>query len=143
MARELSELLGELSNQARKVEDTFAEVAEETDAKAAERRDQTRAAAKAAVDTMDASITAVEESVEGNWRALTSPRCGARRGAGRGGRSTGRASDRVREGRDRDRRVGCDGCGGRPPRGRGTQARVTARPAAAEWNGAWARMDLS
>ena len=71
MARELSELLGELSNQARKVEDTFAEVAEETDAKAAERRDQTRAAAKAAVDTMDASITAVEESVEGNWRALT------------------------------------------------------------------------
>ena len=71
MARELSELLGELSNQARKVEDTFAAVAEETDAKAAERRDQTRAAAKTAVDTMDASITAVEESVEGNWRVLT------------------------------------------------------------------------
>jgi hypothetical protein len=71
MARELSELLGELSNQARKVEDTFAAVAEETDAKAAERRDQTRTAAKTAVDTMDASIAAVEESVEGNWRVLT------------------------------------------------------------------------
>jgi hypothetical protein len=71
MARELSELLADLSNQAKRVEDAFAAVAEETDARVAERRDQTRAAATAAVDTMAASVTAAEESVAGNWQALT------------------------------------------------------------------------
>lgn len=72
MARELSELLSDLSTQAKKVEDAFAAVAEETDARAAERRDQTRQAATAAVDTLDASISAVGESVSGNWQALNS-----------------------------------------------------------------------
>jgi hypothetical protein len=70
MAKELSEQLADLSTQAKKVEDGFAAIAEETDAKAAERRDKTRAAATAAVDQLDQSVTAVEDSVAGHWQAL-------------------------------------------------------------------------
>jgi hypothetical protein len=70
MAKELSEQLADLSTQAKKVEDAFAAIAEETDAKAAERRDKTRAAATAAVDTLEQGVSSVEDSVAGHWRAL-------------------------------------------------------------------------
>jgi hypothetical protein len=53
MAKEMSVLLAALSSQAKKVEDDFAAIAEETDAKAVERRDRTRATATAAVDSLD------------------------------------------------------------------------------------------
>jgi hypothetical protein len=72
MAKELSEQLADLSTEAKKVEDGFAAIAEETDAKAAERRDKTRAAATAAVDHLDQSATAVGDSVAGHWQALQS-----------------------------------------------------------------------
>jgi hypothetical protein len=70
MAKELSEQLADLSSQAKKVEDAFAAIAEETDAKAAERRDKTRAAATAAVNDLEQNIASVEDSVAGHWRAL-------------------------------------------------------------------------
>ncbi len=70
MVKELSEQLADLSNQAKQVEDAFAALAEETDAKAAERRDNTRAAAAAAVDKVEQSVSSVEDSVAGHWRAL-------------------------------------------------------------------------
>jgi hypothetical protein len=70
VVKELSEQLAELSNQAKQVEDAFAAIAEETDAKAAERRDSTRAAAAAAVDKVEQSVSSVEDSVAGHWRAL-------------------------------------------------------------------------
>ncbi len=70
MAKELSEQLADLSTQAKKVEDAFAAIAEETDAKAAERRDKTRAAATAAVNDLQQDIASVEDSVAGHWRAL-------------------------------------------------------------------------
>jgi hypothetical protein len=70
MAKELSEQLADISAQAKQVEDAFAGIAEETDAKAAERRDKTRAAATAAVDHLDKGATAVGDSVAGHWRAL-------------------------------------------------------------------------
>jgi Cu/Ag efflux pump CusA len=70
MAKELSEQLADLSAQARKVEDAFAAIAEETDAKAAERRDRTRAAAASAVDNLEQGVSSVEDSVAGHWRAL-------------------------------------------------------------------------
>ena len=70
MAKELSEQLSDLSTQAKKVEDAFAAIAEETDAKAAERRDKTRAAATAAVNDLEQGISSVEDSVAGHWRAL-------------------------------------------------------------------------
>ena len=72
MVKELSAQLAEMSNQAKQVEDAFAAIAEETDAKAAERRDKTRAAASAAVDRLDQSATAVGDSVAGHWQALQS-----------------------------------------------------------------------
>ena len=65
MAKELSELLAELSTQAKNVEDDFAAIAEETDAKAAERRDRTRAAATAAVDSLEQGVSSVEDV--GRW----------------------------------------------------------------------------
>jgi hypothetical protein len=70
VVKELSEQLADLSNQAKQVEDAFAALAEETDAKAAERRDNTRAAAAAAVDKVEQSVSSVEDSVAGHWRAL-------------------------------------------------------------------------
>jgi Holliday junction resolvasome RuvABC endonuclease subunit len=70
VAKELSELLAELSTQAKNVEDDFAAIAEETDAKAAERRDRTRAAATAAVDSLEQGVSSVEDAVAGHWRAL-------------------------------------------------------------------------
>ncbi len=70
MAKELSDLLADLSNEARKVEEAFAAVAQETDAKAAERRDKTRAEATAVVDKMERGVAGVEDSVAGHLRAL-------------------------------------------------------------------------
>jgi phosphate uptake regulator len=70
MAKEMSELLADLSSQSKKVEDAFAAIAEETDAVAAERRDKTRAAAATAIDNLDQGLTAVDDSVAGHWRAL-------------------------------------------------------------------------
>jgi hypothetical protein len=70
MARELSELLAELSAESKKIEDAFATMAEETDARVAERRDQSRANAQAAVDGLAQGLTAVEASVAGNWQGL-------------------------------------------------------------------------
>ena len=70
MAKELSEQLSDLSTQAKQVEDAFAAIAEETDAKAAERRDKTRAAAASAVNHAERSVASVEDSVAGHWRAL-------------------------------------------------------------------------
>ena len=70
MAKELSELLADLSQQARKVEEAFAAIAEETDAAAAERRNKTRAAASAAVANLEQGAASVEASVAGHWRAL-------------------------------------------------------------------------
>ena len=70
MARELSDLLAELSAESKKVEDAFAAMAEETDAKVAERRDKSRAEAAAAVDKLERGVASAEASVEGNWRAL-------------------------------------------------------------------------
>ena len=66
MARELSDLLADLSAESKKVEDAFAAMAEETDAKVAERRDASRAEAAAAVDKLEQGVA----SVAGNWRAL-------------------------------------------------------------------------
>ena len=68
--KDLSEQLADLSSQAKKVEDAFAAIAEETDARAAERRDQTRATATAAVDKLEQGVASVEDSVAGHWRAL-------------------------------------------------------------------------
>jgi hypothetical protein len=70
MAKELSKQLADLSTQAKKVEDAFAAIAEETDAQAAARRDKTRAAARAAVDQLDQGSTSVQDAVAGHWRAL-------------------------------------------------------------------------
>lgn len=70
MAKELSELLADLSQEVKKVEEAFAAIAEETDAAAAERRNQTRAAATAAVDNLERGAASVEASVAGHWRAL-------------------------------------------------------------------------
>jgi hypothetical protein len=70
VARELSDLLSDLSAQSKKVEDAFAAMAEETDATAAERRDKSRAAATAAVDNLHQGAASVEASVAGNWQAL-------------------------------------------------------------------------
>jgi hypothetical protein len=70
MPKELSELLAELSTHAKNVEEDFAAIAKETDAKAAERRDRTRAAATAAVDSLEQGVSSVEDSVAGHWRAL-------------------------------------------------------------------------
>ena len=70
MVKAWSEQLADLSTQAKKVEDGFAAIAEETDAKAIERRDKTRAAATATVDKLEQDIASVEDSVAGHWRAL-------------------------------------------------------------------------
>jgi hypothetical protein len=70
VARELSDLLADLSSEAKKVEDAFAAIAEETDAAAAERRDRTRTAATAAADKLDQGVASAEASVAGHWRAL-------------------------------------------------------------------------
>jgi hypothetical protein len=70
MAKELSAQLADLSSEAKKVEDAFAALADETDAKAAERRDRTRAAATAAVNSLEQGVSSVEDSVAGHWRAL-------------------------------------------------------------------------
>lgn len=70
MARELSEMLTDLSNQALKVENAFAAIAEETDAAAEARRERTREAATTAVDTLDQHVTAAGDAVAGHWRAL-------------------------------------------------------------------------
>jgi hypothetical protein len=70
VVKALSEQLADLSTQAKKVEDGFAAIAEETDAKAVERRDKTRAAATATVDKLEQDIASVEDSVAGHWRAL-------------------------------------------------------------------------
>jgi hypothetical protein len=70
VAKELSQLLADLSAESKKVEDAFAAMAQETDARAAERRDESRAAAGAAVDRLEQDVTSVEASVAGNWRAL-------------------------------------------------------------------------
>src|SRR5829696_8180610 len=72
VVKELSEQLADMSAEAKKVEDAFAAIAEETDAKAAERRDKTRAAATAAVDQLDQGVGSVEDSVAGHWQALQS-----------------------------------------------------------------------
>jgi hypothetical protein len=72
VVKELSEQLADMSTEAKKVEDAFAAIAEETDAKAAERRDKTRAAATAAVDHVEQSISSAEDSVADHWRALQS-----------------------------------------------------------------------
>jgi hypothetical protein len=70
MAKELSAQLADLSSEAKKVEDAFAALSDETDAKAAERRDRTRAAATAAVDSLEQGVSSVEDSAAGHWRAL-------------------------------------------------------------------------
>jgi hypothetical protein len=70
MVKELSEQLADLSTQAKKVEDAFAAIADETDAKAAERRDATRAAAATAVNDLERDIASAEDAVAGHWRAL-------------------------------------------------------------------------
>lgn len=70
MAKELSELLADLSAESKKVEDAFAAMAEETDARVAERRDKSRAAAAAAVGNLEQGVASAEASVAGNWRAL-------------------------------------------------------------------------
>ena len=70
MAKELSELLAEMSAESKKVEDAFAAMADDTDARAAERREQSRADAAAAVDKLEQRVASVDESISGSWRAL-------------------------------------------------------------------------
>jgi hypothetical protein len=70
MTRELSEMLAELSAESKKVEDAFAAMAEDTDARAAERREKSRADAAAAVDKLEQRVASVDESISGSWRAL-------------------------------------------------------------------------
>ena len=72
MAKELSELLNDLSTQVKKVEDGFAAIAVETDAAAEARRERTRDAASTAVNKLDEGMTATGDSVSGYWRALQS-----------------------------------------------------------------------
>jgi hypothetical protein len=71
MARELSEMLSDMANQSKKIEDAFAAIAVETDAQAEQRREATRAAANAAVDRLDQSVSAASDTMAGHWRALT------------------------------------------------------------------------
>lgn len=70
MAKQRSEQLADLSAQAKKVEDAFAAIGEETDAKAAEQRDKSWVASTAAIDKMEQGMVSTEESVAGHWRAL-------------------------------------------------------------------------
>jgi len=70
MAKELSELLTDLADQAKSVEDGFAAIAVETDAAAEARRDRSRAAATAAVDKVDQGVRAAGDTVSGHWQAL-------------------------------------------------------------------------
>jgi hypothetical protein len=70
MTRELSAMLAELSAESKKVEDAFAAMAEDTDARAAERREKSRADAAAAVDKLEQRVASVDESISGSWRAL-------------------------------------------------------------------------
>ncbi len=70
MAKELSELLTDLSEQAKSVEDAFAAIAVETDAAAEARRERSRAAASAAVEKVDQGVRAAGDSVSGHWQAL-------------------------------------------------------------------------
>jgi hypothetical protein len=70
VAKELAELLADLSRESRKFEDVFAEIAEETDAKAAERRDRTRVAAKLVVSRLEEGASSAEATVAGHWRTL-------------------------------------------------------------------------
>lgn len=70
MAKELSELLTDLSAQAKTVEDAFAAIAVETDAAAEARRDRSRAAAAAAADRVDQSVKSAGDTVSGHWHAL-------------------------------------------------------------------------
>ncbi len=72
MAKELSELLNDLSAQAKKVEDGFAAIAVETDAAAEARRERTRDAASTAVNRLDEGMTAAGDAVSEHWRALQS-----------------------------------------------------------------------
>ncbi|MCC6314090.1 MAG: hypothetical protein IT337_08740 [Thermomicrobiales bacterium] len=70
MAKELSELLADLSAQAKETEDAFAAIAVETDARAEERRDKTRAAATEAIDRLNESAASAGDAVAGHWHAL-------------------------------------------------------------------------
>jgi hypothetical protein len=70
VARELSELLTDLSQQAKKVEDAFAAIADETDTAAEARRERTRTAAKEAAERLDQSAVAMSDTLSGHWRAL-------------------------------------------------------------------------
>lgn len=70
MAKELSEMLTDLSKQAKTVEDAFAAIAVETDAVAAARQERTRAAATAAVNKVDQGVRSAGDTVSGHWHAL-------------------------------------------------------------------------
>ncbi len=71
MSMELSDLLAKLSQQAKKVEDGFADIAAVTDAAAEERRNRAEAAATATVKQVDEDITSAKAAAADDWRALT------------------------------------------------------------------------
>jgi hypothetical protein len=68
--KDLSELLMDLAQQSKKVEDAFAAIADDTDAAAERRREKTRAAAAAAAATLDQGVATAGDTAASQWRAL-------------------------------------------------------------------------
>ena len=59
-----------MSEQAKEVEDAFAELADLTDTAAEERRQRAEAATKAAVKQMNQDVTAMKTAAAADWRAM-------------------------------------------------------------------------
>ena len=70
MVQPLSEQLSDLSDHAKKAEETIASAKKERHDKVMARRDQTRAAVQAAMEKVDQGIQATGNSVAANWNAL-------------------------------------------------------------------------
>jgi uncharacterized protein YicC (UPF0701 family) len=67
---EVSEMLTRLAQQAKKVENSFADLAELTDSAAEARRDQAEVAATAAVNQLDKDITAMTTAAAAEWSGM-------------------------------------------------------------------------
>ena len=67
---EASDILSKMANQAKDVEDAFAELADLTDTAAEERRQRAKAATDAAVKQMNQDVTAMKTAAAADWRAM-------------------------------------------------------------------------
>lgn len=70
MAKELSEMLADLSAEAKKVEDAFAALADHVEENRQERVQGRRDAATSAVDAVDSHVHAAGDAVAGHWDTL-------------------------------------------------------------------------